>query len=63
VNILIHVIYAIQFSLIGKQSINDSECLTQEQSSCVNTIRLNMPRKNLHIDFAITSSESNAEGE
>ena len=62
-NILIHVIYAIQFSLIGKQSINDSECLTQEQSSCVNTIRLNMPRKNLHIDFAIASSESNAEGE
>jgi len=63
VNILIHVVYAIKFLLIGKQTINDSECLTQEQSSCVNTSILNMPRKSLHIDFARVSSESNVEGE
>ncbi|CAD5318401.1 unnamed protein product [Arabidopsis thaliana] len=44
----------------SKQRINDLECLTQEQSSCVKSIRLNMPRKNLHIDFARAGFESNA---
>lgn len=62
-SICIHVIYAMPFSIIGKQCVNDSECLTQEQSSCVKSMRINLPRKNLHTDFAIAGSESNAKGE